>query len=388
MGSLFSPIPSANKAVPGSAASRRDKREKMQLTSSRASHLALPILIHLSQLLLTLSQSTNQTTPLVPAVIVFGDSIVDPGNNNAIKTVVKCNFPPYGVDFIGHKPTGRFSNGKIPTDFIASKLGVKELLPAYLGTTLGPEDLLTGVSFASGGTGFDPLTSRVASVLSMAEQLELFQEYKEKVRAIAGAKRADEILSKALYLVCAGSDDIANTYFTTPFRRTHYDISSYSNLLLHSASNFLQELIHLGARKIGVAGIPPIGCVPSQRTLSGGILRHCAPGHNQMAELFNSGLTKEIRRLGDKHRVKVVYIDIYTILLDMIQRPNNYGFEVSTKGCCGTGDLEVSVLCNGLTSTICTDVSQYVFWDSYHPTERAYKVLVDWLYQNYISYLV
>ncbi|KAG1354155.1 putative GDSL esterase/lipase EXL3 [Cocos nucifera] len=92
----------------------------MQLTSSRAAHLALPILIHLSQLLLTLSQSSNQTTPLVPAVIVFGDSIVDPGNNNVIKTIVKCNFPPYGVDFIGHMPTGRFSNGKIPTDFIGT----------------------------------------------------------------------------------------------------------------------------------------------------------------------------------------------------------------------------------------------------------------------------
>ncbi|XP_008807138.1 GDSL esterase/lipase EXL3 [Phoenix dactylifera] len=361
----------------------------MQLSFSRAAHLALPILIHLSQLLLTLAQTINQTTPLVPAVIVFGDSIVDPGNNNAIKTIVKCNFPPYGVDFIGHKPTGRFCNGKIPTDFIASKLGVKELLPAYLGTALGPEDLLTGVSFASGGTGFDPLTSKVVSVISMTEQLELFKDYMEKVRAIAGAKRAEDILSRSLYVVCAGSDDVANTYFTTPFRRTNYDISSYVNLLLHSASNFLQELIHLGARKIGVTSIPPIGCVPSQRTLSGGILRNCAPGHNQMAELFNSGLAKEIRRLNTKHRgVKVVYIDIYSILLDMIERPNNYGFEVSTKGCCGTGDLEVSVLCNGLTSTICTDVSEYVFWDSYHPTEKAYEILVDWLYKNYITYLI
>lgn len=54
----------------------------------------------------------------VPAVIVFGDSVVDPGNNNDIKTIAKCNFPPYGINFPGHKPTGRFSNGKIPSDFI------------------------------------------------------------------------------------------------------------------------------------------------------------------------------------------------------------------------------------------------------------------------------
>lgn len=57
----------------------------------------------------------------VPALIVFGDSIVDPGNNNNLNTIAKCNFPPYGRDFIGKKPTGRFSNGRIPPDIIGNK---------------------------------------------------------------------------------------------------------------------------------------------------------------------------------------------------------------------------------------------------------------------------
>nr|CAD1843777.1 unnamed protein product [Ananas comosus var. bracteatus] len=335
--------------------------------------------------------ATTTTMPTVPAVIVFGDSIVDPGNNNVIKTIIKCNFPPYGVDFADHRPTGRFCDGKIPTDFIASKLGVKELLPPYLGTYLNPQDLLTGVSFASGGTGFDPLTPKIASVLSMPDQLELFKEYKEKLKSIAGEKRASEIVSQSLYVVCAGSDDVANTYFITPFRKTRYDIPSYANLLLNSASSFIEDLIGLGARKIGFVGIPPIGCVPSQRTLAGGALRNCAGGHNEIANLYNNGLIKEIERINKKHRHNenstVVYIDIYTILFDMIQRPNHYGFKVSNKGCCGTGDVEVSVLCNGLTSTICEDVSEYVFWDSYHPTQRAYEVLVDWVIKNYIDLL-
>lgn len=61
---------------------------------------------------------TNNET--VPAVFVFGDSIVDPGNNNNVKTIVKCNFPPYGRDFMGGKPTGRFCNGNVPSDFIGT----------------------------------------------------------------------------------------------------------------------------------------------------------------------------------------------------------------------------------------------------------------------------
>jgi hypothetical protein len=45
--------------------------------------------------------------------------------------------------------------------FAASKLGIKELLPAYLSTNLSNQDLITGVSFASGGAGFDPATSQL-----------------------------------------------------------------------------------------------------------------------------------------------------------------------------------------------------------------------------------
>lgn len=55
--------------------------------------------------------------PLVPALIIFGDSVVDVGNNNDLKTIIKSNFLPYGRDFVKHKPTGRFCNGKLASDF-------------------------------------------------------------------------------------------------------------------------------------------------------------------------------------------------------------------------------------------------------------------------------
>jgi phospholipase/lecithinase/hemolysin len=51
------------------------------------------------------------------------------------------------------------------------------------------------------------------------------------------------------------------------------------------------------------------------------------------------------------------------------------GFKESSKGCCGTGLIEVAVLCNILCKT-CTNASEYVFWDSYHPTQRAYEIIV------------
>jgi len=56
-----------------------------------------------------------------PAVFVFGDSIMDTGNNNNnMKTYARCNFLPYGKDFKGGIPTGRFCNGKVPSDYIGT----------------------------------------------------------------------------------------------------------------------------------------------------------------------------------------------------------------------------------------------------------------------------
>lgn len=66
-------------------------------------------------------QGQNSSGPMFPALIAFGDSILDTGNNNMLPTVMKSNFPPYGKDFIGHQPTGRFCNGKVPSDFIGNE---------------------------------------------------------------------------------------------------------------------------------------------------------------------------------------------------------------------------------------------------------------------------
>ncbi|CAA0816654.1 GDSL esterase/lipase EXL3 [Striga hermonthica] len=324
----------------------------------------------------------------IPGVFAFGDSIVDQGNNNAISTLVKCNFLPYGKDFEGGVATGRFGNGKTPPDFIAKELGIKELIPAYLDPKLKPQDLSTGVSFASGGSGYDPQTSQLASVTPISTQLNQFKEYITKLKAVVGEEKAKYILSNSIYLVVAGSDDVANTYFTIGTRRVQYDVSSYADFLVSSASSFIQDIYKLGARRIAVFGVPPVGCLPAQRTLAGGSIRFCAELYNQAAQIVNAKLSTALDSLtGALPQSSVVYIDIYNPLLDLIMYPQKYGFEVSEKGCCGTGDIEAVILCNKYSGT-CADASKYVFWDSYHPTERAYKVLLDQIIQKYINKFV
>lgn len=313
----------------------------------------------------------------VPAILVFGDSIVDSGNNNYLATVGKSNFPPYGRDFEGGVPTGRYSNGKIPSDLIAEEMGIKELVPPYLDPNLQISDLLTGVSFASGAAGYDPESAKLANVLTLEDQLKLFRRYINQLRATVGDNTTQAILSQSVYLVCAGSNDITNTYFALPFRRLHYNVSAYTSLMVNWASTFIQELYSLGARRIGVVSAPPCGCLPSQRTIAGGLLRHCAEKENQAAILFNTKLYSQLSSLNQKLLgSRVVYLDIYNPLLNLITYPSQYGFEVIDRGCCGTGNIEVSFLCTKLDPGTCKDASKYIFWDSFHPTEAAYKFIV------------
>lgn len=78
---------------------------------------SLLLLLFILQLLCftSIGQTSNSN---VTALLVFGDSTVDPGNNNNLTTTFKANFPPYGRDFANQTPTGRFSDGQLTTDFV------------------------------------------------------------------------------------------------------------------------------------------------------------------------------------------------------------------------------------------------------------------------------
>lgn len=76
--------------------------------------------------------------------------------------------------------------------------------------------------------------------MSLSDQLNMFKEYITKITEAVGGNRAATIVSKSIYIVCVGSDDIANTYTQTPFRSGQYDIPSYTDLMASEASKFLQ----------------------------------------------------------------------------------------------------------------------------------------------------
>ncbi|OMP07845.1 Lipase, GDSL [Corchorus olitorius] len=87
------------------------------------------------------------------AFFVFGDSLVDSGNNNYLATTARADSPPYGIDFPTRRPTGRFSNGLNIPDLISQQIGLPESPLPYLSPEFNGQKLLIGANFASAGVG-------------------------------------------------------------------------------------------------------------------------------------------------------------------------------------------------------------------------------------------
>ncbi|XP_060957619.1 GDSL esterase/lipase At1g29660-like isoform X2 [Cannabis sativa] len=88
----------------------------------------------------------------VPCFFIFGDSLVDNGNNNRLPTSAKVNYKPYGIDLLSSPdPTGRFSNGLTPVDILGELLGFEELIPPF--SSASGDMILKGVNYASGAAG-------------------------------------------------------------------------------------------------------------------------------------------------------------------------------------------------------------------------------------------
>ncbi|GMG98722.1 hypothetical protein Nepgr_000562 [Nepenthes gracilis] len=350
----------------------------MRMAMMRSSYM-----LTLSNLLLLLAAPISCGAK-VPAVIVFGDSSVDTGNNNRIKTIAKSNFPPYGRDLPGGRPTGRFSNGRLVGDFISEAFGLKKLVPAYLDPNYNISEFATGVCFASAGTGYDNATSDILSVIPLWKEVEYYKEYQHRLKHYVGAEKANEIITEAVYIASIGTNDFLENYFSQLRRRSQFTVEGYQNFLLGKAEDFVRQLYGLGVRKLSIGGLPPMGCLPLERTVNV-FYELCNEEYNVVAVSFNAKLSNLVGELNHHlPGLKLVLSNPYDILQQIVQNPFDYGFEVTNRGCCGTGEFEMGYLCNNRTFT-CPDADKFVFWDSFHPTEKTNKIISDYIVKNNLN---
>ncbi|PWA58803.1 GDSL esterase/lipase [Artemisia annua] len=309
---------------------------------------------------------------------VFGDSLVEVGNNNYIVTLSRANYVPNGIDF--GRPTGRFTNGRTIVDIVGQELGLKEFTPPYLApTTTGPL-LLKGVNYASGGGGILNQTGKIfVGRINMDAQLDNFANTRQDIISQIGLPATQDLLSGALFTTVIGSNDFLNNYLTPVISIVERKLVSPEAFVRELISRFrgqLKRLYYMGARKIIVANLGPIGCIPYQRDVNPSSGGNCVASTNHLVQNFNSqlkGLLKELTNTLEGSTF--VYANVNRIVEDIVQNYKSYGFTNGDSACCYLAGPHGGLVPCGPPSKVCYDTSKYVFWDPFHPSESANMIV-------------
>ncbi|KAL3678360.1 hypothetical protein R1sor_021316 [Riccia sorocarpa] len=323
---------------------------------------------------LFLAREAHCQSKAAPAQFIFGDSLVDQGNNNNLQSLAKANFAPNGLDLqlSGNKPTGRFSNGRIISDLISEYLGAESVL-AYLDKDAHGTNLLRGCNFASAGSGIlDDTGAIFIQHITMPQQIRDFQNVQAEIVSQVGQTAADELFKNALYSVTIGGNDYINNYANLGSLRAAQfpDYNEYSDLMVTTLKGQLQDLYKLGARKVVISNIGPLGCIPSQlsQKSSNG---ECVKIMNDYASSFNVRLDPMVFALQKELPGSTLVVgDSYNIVLGYVKNPQQYGFVSGNTACCGDGRFNGLIPCSQLTA-LCKNREEYLFWDPFHPTDRA-----------------
>ncbi|PIN04343.1 Triacylglycerol lipase [Handroanthus impetiginosus] len=310
--------------------------------------------------------------PQVPCYFIFGDSLVDNGNNNNIQSLARANYLPYGIDF-PDGPTGRFSNGKTTVDVIAELLGFDDYIPTY--ASARGEQILRGVNYASAAAGIRSETGQqLGARIDFSGQVNNYKNTVAQVVGILGDEdSAANYLSKCIYSIGVGSNDYLNNYFMPLYYTTgrQYSPEQYADILIEQYSEQIRALYNYGARKFALIGVGQIGCSPNALAQNSPDGSTCVPRINRANLIFNSKLRALVDEFNNNAQdAQFIYIDAYGIFQDLIENPSAFGFRVTNAGCCGVGRNNGQITCLPF-QTPCQNRNEYLFWDAFHPTEAA-----------------
>lgn len=307
---------------------------------------------------------------------IFGDSLVDAGNNNYIPSTARANYRPHGIDYPGGIPTGRFGNGKIISDYVGEFYNSPPTKP-YLDPSNDQASLMLGSNFASAGAGIFNSTGRIFVVLlTVEDQLELFQQYKQKMVGFIGEEATDNLVKGALYSITFGGNDYINNYLMPSSKANKiYTLQQWQDKLIATYKTQLAALYNLGARNVLVTGMGPLGCIPMQLNLRNSTDGSCIEALQQMAVNYNTALKPMLKELNAEFPDAVfAYVNVFDMNMQYINNPTAYGFEVPNRACCGQGRYGGSLVCARF-SPVCPDRNKYTYWDPFHPSQKVHYLL-------------
>ena len=269
--------------------------------------------------------------------VFFGDSLTDSGH-----------FRPGLVTLVGPNGAllGRFTTnpGLVWSEWLADRYGGN---PA--------SDNQGGSNYAVGGArnGVDT-TGGLGPIPSLATQVNTY--------LAANGGKADP---NALYTVWGGANDLFSV--TNPA-----NAPATIGAAVTSEIGIVAALQAAGARYILVANIPDLGMTPSY---SGSPVT--AGLGNQLSTGYNNALFGGLAAQG----LRVIPLDAYGLLHEIVANPGLYGFTNVTGRACAVQPApagDSALFCNPASYVTPNAPDTYLFADGVHPTTRAHEIVAQY----------
>lgn len=240
------------------------------------------------------------------SVIVYGDSLSDNGNLYALSGDTYPPSPPYY--------DGRFSNGPIAVEQLASDLGI----PLY--------DFAVGGATSGVGNYVDGGTQTTLGALGLPGM--------EAELAESAPLLASPLTSTSLFVVWGGANDFV--------------VGGSPTVAAADIVAIVAALESDGAKNILVPGLPDLGLTPDY---------YGDAAATAYSEDFNAALEAALPG-------GATYFNTFNLLNQIEADPGAYGISNTTTPCF-----------NGVT--VCANPSQYLFWDGFHPTTTTDTIVAN-----------
>lgn len=264
------------------------------------------------------------------SLYIFGDSLSDVGNARIATAGLVPDKNYYD---------GRFSNGLNYADFLARKLN----------TSMKPS--------RSYGSNY-----AFAGVTSVAVSAQVFN-YQENVDEIADPE--------AIYIVWAGGNDLL-----AMLQQSDSELS-VDDAIAH-LENAITKLASMGATKIVVPNQVDMSYLPRIINLEL-IFSGIASQASTLTDQFNTALAEMLTRLENDNSISTIYVDVNMLFSEVIANPEDYALNNVNNACYVKDESKVELTGS---ETICENSSEYLFWDSIHPTTVAHSLIADKIYQE------
>jgi phospholipase/lecithinase/hemolysin len=263
------------------------------------------------------------------SLVVFGDSLSDVGNVSQATA---------SIPFIPTTPgpyyyNGRFSNGPVYAESLASGLG----LPAVVHSRAG------GKNFAHGGA----MTSGTSFPTNI-----VVRDVDDQVGDFLAGGAAD---ANALFVLFAGANDLLDTQTNV-------------NVPVNNLAEDFGRLVAAGARQFLVPNLPLLGYTPR---FNGNSTTRAQ--YNTRTTSYNNVLDAMLDVLETGNPALTIFrLDVAGLFNQAIANPAAFGLTNVTQA--AAPGLEPGASSYN-TNQIAANANQYLFWDDLHPTATVHAAL-------------